>query len=357
MKTTAPIPSPESTSTPATTTTTTTTPASTPPPPLPPTLYTTRPIGFVSSSYKLCVGTPRQGALAPSSLGTIELDPTFVGPDIVDSLDNFSHIWVLFVFHLNSNVDSHAIALNSSQRGKIFPSKIAPPALGGKKVGVLSTRSPHRPNPVGFTLVHLDKITRPSKHNKRTTLHISGIDLVDGTPVLDIKPYVSQYDAAGWAPGHNTDAAGGVRQPDWIRDGLTLRREVKFPKHLLDDLSEKFFKKQKFYKTEGAVETVVKEILSADVRSSWHTTKARAGGSKAPIVAANGTRREDDVTQTTASTQQIDNFIVSFRILDTEERQSESNDKNTLENEEVQAMVKGSGANDVVVVEAINLVT
>jgi tRNA-Thr(GGU) m(6)t(6)A37 methyltransferase TsaA len=287
----------------------------------------------------------------PSSLGTISLDPTFVGPDITDGLEHFSHVWVLFVFHLNSNTISHEAAMSASKPGSIFPSKIAPPALGGKKVGIFSTRSPHRPNPVGFTLVKLEKITRPSKQNKKTTLHISGLDLVDGTPILDIKPYVSQYDSVGWSPEFNTDSAGSVRQPDWIREGLTLRRKVLFNDGLLDALTEKDYRKQVYYKTESALRDVIEEVLSADVRSVWHTTKARTGGSKAPVVKSDGTRSDDKTTNTNTSTQQIDRFLVEFVI------QKEVEDVNKIEGKkEVLDMVSGSGANDVVMVVGISVV-
>ena len=111
-------------------------------------IVSAKPIGVVRSVYRLCVGTPRQGLLSPQSRGRIELTVENAS-DMVDGLEGFSHIWILFVFHLNTVPKNH----------KSPPTKIAPPALGGHKVGVLATRSPHRYNPMGMTLCKLDSIS------------------------------------------------------------------------------------------------------------------------------------------------------------------------------------------------------
>lgn len=110
---------------------------------------TMEPVGHVSSVYRLCVGTPRQGLLAPNSRGRIDLYPDRIGSDSVLSLDSFSHVWVMFIFHLNTTPQKNFLE-NGEVEKRPFPSKIKPPALGGKRVGVFATRSPHRPNQIGF---------------------------------------------------------------------------------------------------------------------------------------------------------------------------------------------------------------
>jgi len=193
---------------------------------------TIQPIGHVSSVYRLCVGTPRQGLLAPNSRGRIDLYPSRISSDSVIDLDKFSHLWVVFIFHLNSNTKTVERSKQKEENGDIikrqFPSKIAPPALGGKRVGIFATRSPHRPNPVGFTLCKIDKIVIPKKKKPQTReepyhIYISGIDLVDGTPVVDIKPYVPHYDSVGLIDGGTqalSQSMNPVEVPEWVSDGL-----------------------------------------------------------------------------------------------------------------------------------------
>ncbi|XP_063432719.1 tRNA (adenine(37)-N6)-methyltransferase-like [Mytilus trossulus] len=138
-------------------------------------MYSMKPIGYVSSVFTYKNGTPRQPALCPYARGTITIDKSsFTNPEhSLEDLEEFSHVWVIFVFHKNNNTFTKA--------------KVKPPRLNGKRVGVFSTRSPYRPNPIGLTLAKLDCV-------EGCTLHLSGIDLLDGTPVLDLKPYIPSYD-------------------------------------------------------------------------------------------------------------------------------------------------------------------
>lgn len=113
----------------------------------------------------------------------IELAPEFQSQEFFTGLMDFSHVWLLWGFHKNENA---AVA------GKVYP-----PRLGGEKVGVFATRSPHRLNPLGLTLVRILEV-------KENSLKVSGVDFVDGTPVYDIKPYLPEVDfapnaRAGWA--------------------------------------------------------------------------------------------------------------------------------------------------------------
>lgn len=157
----------------------------------------------------------------------------------------------MFVFHLNSNTNvrretfgndasssyidnaRHSSANNNngntkkSSSKRQFPSKIAPPSLGGKKVGVFSTRTPHRPNPIGFSLCKLDKVLvnhsgGGSESNAACTfsLLLSGLDIVDGTPILDIKPYVPHYDCVGYTPAMKmNDASQRFGNDEFVSDG------------------------------------------------------------------------------------------------------------------------------------------
>jgi tRNA-Thr(GGU) m(6)t(6)A37 methyltransferase TsaA len=132
-----------------------------------------QPIGKILSPYKELFGTPRQGLLVPQNRGYIELN-TDIAPESLDGLIGFSHIWVLFHFHKN--------------KSKTLKFKVHPPRAGGDSFGVFATRSPHRPNPIGMSVLRLLGI-------EGRKLAVAGLDLVDGTPVLDIKPYVKDYDS------------------------------------------------------------------------------------------------------------------------------------------------------------------
>lgn len=151
--------------------------------------FTFEAIGFVKTPFKDRFGVPRQPGLANSSKGIIKIknDPNL--KTSLKSLEEFSHLWIIFVFHAHGAKD--------------WKPSIRPPRLGGqKKVGVLASRSPHRPNPIGISAVAIEKIDLEAKGSPEIT--VSGVDLVDGTPVLDLKPYVPYADSipeasAGWA--------------------------------------------------------------------------------------------------------------------------------------------------------------
>ena len=136
-----------------------------------------RPIGRIETIFPSKFGTPRQGGLAPDARATLRLDPDAVGGDAVGALDGlsqYSHVWLIWGFHLHGDAQTRA--------------KVSPPVLRGRKVGVFATRAPYRPNPFGLTLVRLDRVDGG-------TLHLSGVDLVSGSPVYDIKPYLAEWDA------------------------------------------------------------------------------------------------------------------------------------------------------------------
>ena len=151
--------------------------------------FTFNPIGYVESPFKDKFGVPRQPGLASEAKGIIKFSSD---PDIKTALkqiSEFSHIWIVFVFH--------------DHGGNKWKPSIRPPRLGGNvKVGVLSSRSPHRPNPIGISAVELTKVDLEATGGPE--LFVNGLDLIDGTPVLDVKPYIPYADSipdanAGWA--------------------------------------------------------------------------------------------------------------------------------------------------------------
>lgn len=150
-----------------------------------------QPIGHVRSCYGEKFGAPRQPGLVPSARGMIVLEAPYHNPQAFAELQQFSHIWVLFIFH-------------QALRDTWTPS-VRPPRLGGnKRIGVFASRSPFRPNPIGMSPLKLERIEF-LEHS--TQLHVSGLDLVDGTPVVDIKPYIPYVDSIEGACGGYADTA------------------------------------------------------------------------------------------------------------------------------------------------------
>ncbi|XP_028262559.1 tRNA (adenine(37)-N6)-methyltransferase [Parambassis ranga] len=136
----------------------------------------TVPIGYISSCFSMKNGTPRQPTICGPSRAELRIQQSvFNNPEhALVGLEQYSHVWIIFLFHKNGHLS--------------YKAKVKPPRLNGQRVGVYSTRSPHRPNALGLTLAKLDKI-------EGDTIHLSDIDMIDGTPVLDIKPYIPEYDS------------------------------------------------------------------------------------------------------------------------------------------------------------------
>lgn len=142
-------------------------------------------IGSIESCYKDRFAVPRQPGLVKSSTAKLVLRKDLQPQQSLMGLEGFSHIWIIFVFHANHVSRFHA--------------KVHPPRLNGESMGLFATRTPHRPNPIGLSLVQLDKI-------ENGVLYLSGIDLMEGTPVLDIKPYMKSVESVpdskeGWVCG------------------------------------------------------------------------------------------------------------------------------------------------------------
>lgn len=147
------------------------------------------PIGIIASPYKEKFGIPRQPGLVTEAQATLTLLPPYNQPETVRGLESFSHVWVIFVFHATQDQG--------------WKPTVRPPRLGGNaRLGVFATRSTFRPNPLGLSVAKLSAI---QVQGRTISLVLTGADLLDGTPVLDIKPYLPYADAlplarAGFAP-------------------------------------------------------------------------------------------------------------------------------------------------------------
>lgn len=199
-------------------------------------------IGVVHSCFTEKFGIPRQPGLVSSSMAQIELLAPYNRRELVAGIEEFSHIWVHFLFH--SAVDQG------------WRESVRPPGLGGKKrVGVLATRSPHRPNHMGMSVVRLHGV---QSKNGRLFLDVSGIDLLDKTPVLDIKPYVVYSDSL---PEAQSSYAGTFTQ---ISVELSAKVEC--------------FCKDYQQRTGRDLATLIGEVLSQDPRPASQRGKRESFG-------------------------------------------------------------------------------
>lgn len=141
-------------------------------------------IGTLHSPYKEKFAVPRQPGLVPSAKAELEILAPYDDINAFNGLNDFSHLWLIFEFHKN-------IATTDTESG--WSPTVRPPRLGGnKRVGVFATRSPNRPNSIGLSLVEFHGLVQ---RDGKLFLSLSNIDLVDGTPIIDIKPYIPYADA------------------------------------------------------------------------------------------------------------------------------------------------------------------
>jgi tRNA (adenine37-N6)-methyltransferase len=144
-----------------------------------------KPVATLRSPYKQKFAIPRQPNLVREAIGELVFAPEFADPNALRGLEQFSHLWLVFVFH------------ETEAQG--WSPTVTPPRLGGSaKVGVFASRSTFRPNPVGLSVVEFLDYTQ---QGKELILRVRGIDLLDGTPILDIKPYLPYADAIPGARG------------------------------------------------------------------------------------------------------------------------------------------------------------
>lgn len=161
---------------------------STPHPPVSASTFAFSPIGVVRSPFTQRAEAPRQPPLAIDVPATIELFPGRGYEHALEGLDAWEYVWVVFVFHRNV------------EEGRGWKGKVLPPRSGSKR-GVFGTRSPHRPNPIGLSAVKIDRVDG-------CVVHVRSIDILDQTPVLDLKPYVAYADA------HPGARSGWLEAPD-----------------------------------------------------------------------------------------------------------------------------------------------
>ncbi|MCU6667275.1 tRNA (N6-threonylcarbamoyladenosine(37)-N6)-methyltransferase TrmO [Enterobacteriaceae bacterium H4N4] len=217
-------------------------------------------IGVIRSPYKEKFAVPRQPGLVKSGGGELHLITPYNQADAVRGLEAFSHLWVLFIFH-------------QTMAGGWRPT-VRPPRLGGNaRMGVFATRSTFRPNPVGMSLVELKGI-RCQKD--QVILELGSLDLVDGTPVVDIKPYLPFAEAIPDARASYAQQAPQADMPVYFTDALTAQLallEKRYPRlqdFIVDVLAQD--PRPAYRKEEAAGKTYAVMLLDFNVR--WRVTEA-----------------------------------------------------------------------------------
>ncbi len=199
---------------------------------------TIKPIARIRSDFPSKFGIPRQSGLVESLESTIVFEPEFQNPDALRGIDGFSYLWLIWQF--------------SESVGHEWSPTVRPPRLGGNtRMGVFATRSPFRPNNLGLSCVKLLGVEHTQGIG--TVLHVGGADLMDGTPIFDIKPYIPYSDSKPDALGGFTDTAG-----DFLL-------QVEFPAEFLELLPTQ--------KRQAAI-----DVLSHDPRPSYQRTAGRIYG-------------------------------------------------------------------------------
>jgi tRNA-Thr(GGU) m(6)t(6)A37 methyltransferase TsaA len=193
--------------------------------------YEFEPIGVIETPFKERFGTPRQPSLVPSSWGILRLRDGLNLYGCLEGLEGFSHVWLVFVFHENTN--------------KMVRGKIHPPRLEGEKIGLFATRTPHRPNPIGLSAVKIEKV-------EANAVYFSGVDLVNGTPILDLKPYLPSSDSI-------PEAATG-----WTGNKAERKVTVSFSERALNDLVERVGERAVRFRS------AIQELLELDPRPVFY---------------------------------------------------------------------------------------
>lgn len=195
-------------------------------------------IAHIHTDFTSKFGIPRQSGLVDELEATIVFEPEYRNPDALRGIEEYSHLWLIWQF--------------SECADKDWTPTVRPPRLGGnKRMGVFATRSPFRPNPVGLSSVKLIGVEKTAEHG--CILRVAGADMLDGTPIYDIKPYLPYVDS-------HPDASNGFAL-DEKAGGL----EVDFPEHLLEMIPQS---KQK----------ALVEVLSQDPRPGYQNEPERIYG-------------------------------------------------------------------------------
>ena len=186
--------------------------------------FIVKPIAYIQTDFKEKFGIPRQSGRAPTLTAKILFTPEYRNADALREIEGFSHLWLLFDFSL-------------AHKNEWSPT-VRPPRLGGnRRVGVFASRSPFRPNPIGLSCVKLLKVEQTERDG--AVLLVSGADLLDGTPILDIKPYLPFADCipeatAGYAGEHAQDGVN-VEFPPALLEKIPAEKRAGLIDCLKDD--------------------------------------------------------------------------------------------------------------------------
>lgn len=216
------------------------------------TSYAIEPIGIIDTCFPDKFGIPRQAGLAPSAKGILTLHSPYNNPDCVEGLEGVSHLWLTFIFH--EHID------------KAWKPKVRPPRLGGnEKVGVFATRSSFRPNYLGLSLVKLDRI---DCSDQQVRLYLSGVDLVSGTPIVDIKPYLAYADSLPHAINTLAEQAPATMDVKFSTSALAFCQQYSAASlsNPLIDLKQ-----------------LIIEVLQQDPRPAYHRSASKEEVSRARI--------------------------------------------------------------------------
>jgi len=199
-------------------------------------MFTIEPIGYIESPYKEKFAVPRQPRLVPAATSRLRLVGSANCPESVRDLDAFSHVWLLFMFDQNL------------QAG--WKPTVRPPRLGGnERVGVFASRSTFRPNGIGMSAVEVKGIT---KQGEQIYLELGNVDLVDNTPIIDIKPYIPYSDSI-------PNATGGYAESE------PEQSEVSFAPAALKAIAQR--------PDLDTVQTVISQVLAQDPRPAYKKNK------------------------------------------------------------------------------------
>lgn len=222
------------------------------------------PIGTFQSCYRQRCGTPRQSNLVAGSLAVLRCVRDLNPKAALEGLAGFSHVWVLYVFHDNTNMlkESKTVSQRKQKQGRVplwqgLCMKVAPPRCPELRVGVMACRTPHRPNPIGLSLARVVEVDQ-----ERGRLVLSGLDVLDGTPCLDIKPYLPSFESlpAAWVP-------------DWVQKSYDEpMMEVTWHQKAVIQFSEIFSTSPCSvplwpFKSKEELRTAIMDTLALDIRS------------------------------------------------------------------------------------------
>jgi len=203
-------------------------------------------IAHIHTDFPEKFGIPRQSGLVKDARGKVIFLPEFRHPDAIKGIEEYDRLWILFIFSENIRKDS------SSGEALHWNATVTPPRLGGKEhKGVFAARSPFRPNPVGLSCVELKRAYIDEKLGP--VLEISGVDMLDGTPVVDIKPYIPYADAFPESRG------------SFGEEGVLNKLKVIIPEELLDLIPEEN-------------RNAVKDIIAEDPRPAFIHDEDRVWG-------------------------------------------------------------------------------